>query len=130
MLRNLRGLIVFTVLSLNTIFWCIPLFVLALVKLLIPWQPFRKRISPLLMALAENWISVNGLLFRSSGSRHWRVEEPGDLHQGNWYLVLSNHQTWVDILVLQGAFNRRIPFLKFFIATRVRQSSVIPWSCM
>jgi 1-acyl-sn-glycerol-3-phosphate acyltransferase len=29
--------------------------------------------------------------------------------------VLSNHQSWVDILVLQKAFNRRIPFLKFFL---------------
>jgi len=33
----------------------------------------------------------------------------------DWYLVLSNHQTWVDIIVLQKVFNRKIPFLKFFI---------------
>ncbi len=32
-----------------------------------------------------------------------------------WYLVVSNHQSWVDILVLQAVFNRRIPFLKFFL---------------
>ena len=32
-----------------------------------------------------------------------------------WYLVLSNHRSWVDILVLQAVFNRRIPFLKFFL---------------
>jgi len=37
------------------------------------------------------------------------------LHRKGWYLVISNHQTWVDILVLQTAFNRRMPFLKFFI---------------
>jgi 1-acyl-sn-glycerol-3-phosphate acyltransferase len=28
---------------------------------------------------------------------------------------MVNHQSWVDILVLQKVFNRRIPFLKFFI---------------
>ena len=33
----------------------------------------------------------------------------------DWYLVLSNHRSWVDILVLQAVFNRRIPFLKFFL---------------
>ncbi len=27
----------------------------------------------------------------------------------------SNHRSWVDILVLQSIFNRRIPFLKFFL---------------
>jgi 1-acyl-sn-glycerol-3-phosphate acyltransferase len=32
-----------------------------------------------------------------------------------WYLVSSNHQSWVDILVLQKIFNRRIPMLKFFL---------------
>ncbi|HWR96510.1 MAG TPA: acyltransferase, partial [Arenimonas sp.] len=31
------------------------------------------------------------------------------------YLVLSNHQSWVDIMVLQAVFNRRIPFMRFFL---------------
>ena len=31
------------------------------------------------------------------------------------YLVLANHQSWVDILVLQKVFNRRIPLLRFFL---------------
>ena len=34
---------------------------------------------------------------------------------GGWYLVISNHRTWADILVLQKVFNHRIPFLKFFL---------------
>lgn len=29
--------------------------------------------------------------------------------------MISNHQSWVDILVLQRIFNRKIPFLKFFL---------------
>jgi 1-acyl-sn-glycerol-3-phosphate acyltransferase len=29
--------------------------------------------------------------------------------------VSSNHQSWVDILVLQKVFHRRVPFLKFFL---------------
>ena len=28
---------------------------------------------------------------------------------------MANHQSWVDILVLQNTFNRKIPFLKFFL---------------
>ena len=37
------------------------------------------------------------------------------LHARGWYLVSSNHQSWVDILVLQRVFHGRIPFLKFFL---------------
>jgi 1-acyl-sn-glycerol-3-phosphate acyltransferase len=37
------------------------------------------------------------------------------LEYGTWYMVNCNHQTWVDILVLQHLLNRRIPLLKFFL---------------
>ncbi|MFN3581034.1 MAG: acyltransferase, partial [Pseudomonas sp.] len=37
------------------------------------------------------------------------------LDYDGWYLVTSNHQTWVDILVLQHNLNRRMPMLKFFL---------------
>ena len=30
-------------------------------------------------------------------------------------MVIANHQSWVDILVLQRILNHRIPFLKFFL---------------
>ncbi len=38
-----------------------------------------------------------------------------DLSPSQWYLVVCNHQSWVDILVLQHVLNRRIPLLKFFL---------------
>jgi 1-acyl-sn-glycerol-3-phosphate acyltransferase len=43
------------------------------------------------------------------------VEGLDGLHRDQWYLVIANHRSWVDILVLQRVFNRRIPFLKFFL---------------
>jgi 1-acyl-sn-glycerol-3-phosphate acyltransferase len=65
--------------------------------------------------MGENWISVNTALLNGAGSIDWRLEGADALSRDEWYLVISNHQTWVDILVLQGVLNRRIPFLKFFI---------------
>ncbi len=75
----------------------------------------RRVLTRWLMWLAENWIAVNALALRGVGSRQWRAEGPESLDRDGWYLVLANHQTWVDIVVLQVAFNRRIPLLKFFI---------------
>jgi 1-acyl-sn-glycerol-3-phosphate acyltransferase len=43
------------------------------------------------------------------------VEGLPELERRGWYLVLANHQSWVDILVLQRIFNRRIPLLTFFL---------------
>ncbi len=115
LLRQSRGLLVFACLTLNTIVWFTPLFLLAIVKLLIPLQAARRLTTRALMAIGENWISVNALILSPVGSRTWMPSELPDLSRGGWYLVVANHQTWVDIVVLQTVFNRRIPFLKFFI---------------
>ena len=37
------------------------------------------------------------------------------LKRKDWYLVIANHQSWVDILVLQRVLHNRIPFLNFFL---------------
>jgi len=105
----------FAGLTINTVIWWVPLFLLALLKLIIPIALARRVITRWLMALAENWVSGNELLLAGSGSRTWRADGIEDLDRQGWYFVLANHQTWVDIVVLQIAFNRRIPLLKFFI---------------
>ena len=115
LLRHLRGSIVFSLFTINTIFWIVPLLLLAIVKLLVPLAGFRRFITRLLMSIGENWVSVNSMTLAGLGSIDWQGEGLEDLRRDGWYLVVSNHQTWVDILVLQKIFNRRVPFLKFFI---------------
>jgi 1-acyl-sn-glycerol-3-phosphate acyltransferase len=91
------------------------LLVFAVIKFLLPMRGFRRVISRLLVLIAESWIATNGFLFGLLTRTRWIIDGRQDLHRNGWYLVLSNHQSWVDIPVLQQAFNRRIPFLKFFL---------------
>ncbi|HNP34537.1 MAG TPA: acyltransferase [Woeseiaceae bacterium] len=114
-LRNCRGVLVFAALTVNTLIWFTPIFLLAIVKLLVPIAAFRRALTRILMWLGENWVSVNRLVLAGSGSMQWSAVGLDGLQKEGWYLVLANHQTWVDIIVLQTVFNRRIPFLKFFI---------------
>ncbi len=67
------------------------------------------------MTIGEAWISVNTLILSCIGSIDWQARGHEALERDAWYLLIANHQTWVDIMVLQAVFNRRIPFLKFFI---------------
>ena len=115
LLRQLRGILVFLGFTINTIFWFIPILFLAIVKLVVPLPPLRRGITRVLMAIGENWISVNAAVLTGGASIDWQARGTDNLRTDAWYLVMSNHQTWVDILVLQKVFNRRIPFLKFFI---------------
>ena len=114
-IRQTRGVLVFSALTLNTIFWFLPLLLLALLKLVLPVPALRRLLTRLLMGIGEQWVAGNTLVLRGSGSAEWSANGVEALRTDGWYLVLSNHQTWVDIVVLQQIFNRRVPFLKFFI---------------
>lgn len=114
-LRNLKGLLVFGGMTLNTVVWTIPLLLLAIVKLLLPLPAPRRVLTRWLMYLAENWVACNALLLRLVSNTRWDVAGLDQLRRDDWYLLIVNHQSWVDIVALQTAFNRRVPLLKFFI---------------
>ena len=87
----------------------------ALVKLTLPFGAVRRASDRVLNALAEAWIAVNGWWMKLVQRTRWDVHGLEGLRRKGWYLVSSNHQSWVDILVLQKVFSRRVPFLKFFL---------------
>ena len=110
-----RGVIALLLLVINTLFWCALLFALSLVKLVLPFKAVRLRIDPALNAIATLWIACNSGWMRLTQRTQWDVQGLDDLRYQGWYLVNCNHQSWVDIFVLQHLLNRRIPLLKFFL---------------
>ncbi|SFN35458.1 acyltransferase [Dokdonella immobilis] len=108
-----------TLIAVNTVIHATPLLLLAMVKLLVPITGFRDVISRLLVRIAESWIAVNSWLMTTLGRVRIEVEGLQGLQRRGWYLVICNHQSWVDIPVLQQVFNRRIPFLKFFLKSQL-----------
>lgn len=111
----LRLPLAFVLVCLNTVVHATPLLALALVKALLPLRGVRSALSRALVALAEAWVSMNSRLLSAFTPTRWTIEGVDGLRHDGWYLVVSNHQSWVDIPVLQHALNRRVPFLKFFL---------------
>jgi 1-acyl-sn-glycerol-3-phosphate acyltransferase len=114
-LPAVRGVLAFVVLVLNTLFGVALMFPFALAKLLLPFTSARHVTDRALNAIATGWIGVNNTWIEWVGRTQWDVQGIEGLDPRGWYLVSSNHQSWVDILVLQKIFNRRIPMLKFFL---------------
>ncbi len=112
LLATLRGVLASVLLAANTLFWCVPLFLLALLKFLLPLTPVQRLLRTLMHWCAESWISINALWMQ--GIR-WDVRGLDGFDREHSYLITSNHQSWVDIFALQHQFNGRIPFLKFFL---------------
>jgi 1-acyl-sn-glycerol-3-phosphate acyltransferase len=111
----LRGLTAASLLVLNTLFWVPILLLFALLKLLVPGKSMRLWVDPVLLRIAEAWIAGNSGWMRLTQATVWDVQGLEGLSPRSWYLVNANHQSWVDILVLQHLLNRRIPLLKFFL---------------
>jgi 1-acyl-sn-glycerol-3-phosphate acyltransferase len=116
----LVGAIAFLLLVLNVLFWVPILLVFAVVRLMLPFKGVRLAIDPLLVKIAEAWIACNSGWMGLTQRTQWDVEGIAGLDPQGWYLVNSNHQTWVDIFVLQHLLNRRIPLLKFFIKSQLK----------
>jgi 1-acyl-sn-glycerol-3-phosphate acyltransferase len=112
---TIKGVVTFALMALNVVAWCLMLFTVALAKFLVPVPAWRRWTSRVMTALAEGWIGTNNAIFRLMGSLPLDARGLEGLSTREWYLVVSNHRSWVDILVLQAVFNRRIPFLKFFL---------------
>lgn len=111
----LNGLLAGVLLVINTLFWFIPLMTAAVIKLLLPIDRLRRPLSRFVIWCAESWIRGNNAWMALTQPMQWRVERPDNLNPQGWYMVVSNHQSWIDILVLQYALGGRIPFLKFFL---------------
>ena len=102
-------------LLLNTLAWCLLLYIPALLKLIIPHKGFGVLCTKLIIRVAEIWVACNSGWMRLTQGTRWEVTGAKELEQESWYLVLSNHQSWVDILAMQRVFHGKAPFLKFFL---------------
>ena len=114
-MENIKGVLGFLAVVINTLFWCLFLLTIAIFKLLIPTESWKRLCTKLIINIGECWIYCNGLWIQALHRPRWNVEGFEELDSSNWYLAVANHQSWADIFVLQGITNRKIPMLKFFM---------------
>ena len=113
----------------NTILIPIQLLPLAFLKLIMPINAWRKLCNRIINDVFTNWVYLNNLNLRLMHKVRWDISGIEDLNPNEWYLVVANHQSWVDILVLQNIFHRKIPFLKFFTKKQILWVPIIGLAC-
>lgn len=119
--RAVVGLILLTVAALCTSLWIILLAGLSTCSLFLlylgglakrelrPWLKSIALQSINLFTVAHRWI------FDCVSGVEWDIQGEGVLRRQGWSFVCSNHRSWVDILVLQRVFHRKLPVLRFFM---------------
>jgi 1-acyl-sn-glycerol-3-phosphate acyltransferase len=119
MLSVMRGLLVFPLhLSLQLInlsFWAILIICLGMLKFLLPFPPISRALNPMLdfMLCAFGVISVR--LIRLFNPVEFDIQIDGELSKEHWYLMMPNHLSWLDIILLVDFAADKIPAPKFFL---------------
>lgn len=105
----------FLLIVLNTLAWTPLLFLFCFLKLVLPFPKWRNFWSPFVLFVTENWAAGNVLLTTKLLKIEWDIQSNTQLDYKDWYLVLPNHQAWSDIVMMQVALNKKVPFFRFFI---------------
>ncbi len=59
----------------------------------------------------------------------WKVEGIDQLDKKSWYLLISNHKSWCDIIVLCVLFRHRIPMNKYFLKQQLAWVPFVGIAC-
>lgn len=114
----LNGLFVCTVLFSNTLLWGMVVLILGLIKLVLPFA----WVSDLLHLAYQGWCGGNRLgLYLSYAQLD--VTIAGDVNKHGWYLLISNHFSWIDVVVLSAI--DALPAPKFFLKDELKYVPLI-----
>lgn len=112
---HLRGLILTILLITNLLFWIVFLTPFMVIKICFPVRIIRKPVDFMQNLICMIWASCNHFFFQFVNNVKMDIQGVDNLSKKDWYLVLSNHQSWADIIILQAVLNTRIPYFRFFL---------------
>jgi 1-acyl-sn-glycerol-3-phosphate acyltransferase len=115
LIKPCRGTIFLLLYLVNILFFAILIYALAIITYIVPWKPWRKFGTRLLHQMPIPWTVVNKAITSLNSIGKWDVQKSTHLNPNGWYMVIANHVSAIDILVLYHFFNRKIPVLKFFM---------------
>lgn len=99
------------VIAANSFGGSIPLWLMGMGKI-ITGAPIADKT---VIKIATHWISSNNALIDNMLPRKdWRINLPDEVHTDGKYLLVSNHQSWVDTSIVQYISEKRLPLTRFF----------------
>lgn len=125
----IRGLIAFILLGLTTLGLALLIFFAALLRLL-PIKPLQTKIDSALHRTPEYWAHAIKVIISITTKTRWHIHGLKNLKKNGRYLMIANHRSWLDILVLMRVFSQKIPELRFFVKKELLwQLPIIAHAC-
>lgn len=107
-----------------------PVLLVGILKLVTRGR-WRRHVILYLAELAERWVDGNDAIVDRMLTT--KVEVQGldrlDLMRDGHYLIVSNHVSWIDIIVLFRVFHLRTAFLRFFMKHQLIWFPIVGQGC-
>lgn len=113
----------------NTVISSLVICVIAVIKVLLPSAKLKAKATKMADKAMWAWATVNMGLLSLSNSVEWDIQGGDDLKKNGWYLLISNHLSWTDIVVLCSVFKDRIPMPKFFLKQQLLYVPFMGMAC-
>ena len=115
----------FTLISVVTAILAIPVFVLAFVRLILPFGPVLSFVDRINQAVFYLWISNNAFLMWLTNRIKWDIQGADIEKIKGSCFIISNHVTWTDIVMLGQIYRGKIPITKFFLIRRYSRNELL-----
>jgi 1-acyl-sn-glycerol-3-phosphate acyltransferase len=116
----LKAPLAFLLFSCNLALWGTLVTLIGIAKLLSPSATARAFWSKPAHWCYRGWSRYNKLLMELFNKVEWQVSGVAELKKDSWYLLISNHKSWLDIPVLSQFALNRIPEPKFFLKEELK----------
>lgn len=100
-----------------------------LIKFILPFAPVQKPMRQLADSLLHLWVCINTGMISLINKVEWDIKITGDLNKSSWYLLISNHHSWTDIVILFSVFSNKIPLPKFFVKQEIIYIPFVGTAC-
>lgn len=133
MFPSLRHILIFLLsaafMILNTAAWTLPIVCAALLRLLIPSSLITRVTRHFNNLMMRGWLFGNQAFFSIFNDIKWNIDAKTKLDPNSWYMLVSNHKSWLDTLVLGHLFGQKIPVPKFFLKKELIYVPFIGLAC-
>ncbi len=115
--------------SINTLIFSLPIFIIAILRPLLPFAAAQRVCESGNNLIYHIWTDINCLIMHLTNRLELHIEGLEQVNIARSCIIVSNHISWTDIVMIGRIFGHRIPITKFFMKHSLIYIPVIGLVC-
>ena len=112
---NIIGFFTFILIIVELIIGFGTLTIVNIPRAIFPFKSLKIKLSKISNTIGEYTVYGLKIIMKIMHRDAMQVFDDNEFDKNQWYMAVSNHQSWADIFILLVAAHKRIPLLKFFM---------------